>query len=413
VDTAEIIAVGNELLAGTMGENNCVYLSRRLSELGYNVSRAAVLPDDWRVVADEVRRACRRSNLVITTGGLGPTTDDVTRKAVFTAMGCSVIFNKEVMKNIIEKFRSIGKKMPVHYRALAKLPEGAEIYLNPVGAAPGIGITGEDFKIILLPGVPAEMRRMFESKVLPSLNAPGGPGITRIRLFGLSETEVEDRVKNIVDLKVLEALSIISSPLGVDIYIPAGVVGEGEIELIEVSLQDYIYTVGDSEMEEEVVKLLEDSDSKLVTAESVTGGLLASRIISIPGASKVYSEGSIVYSNKAKVTRLGVNVKTIKSFGTVSTEVCVEMAEGARNTSGADYSLATTGIAGPEGGTDEKPVGLCYVALGADGVSYCKKMILPGDRNMIRFYVSTAALDMLRLKLLGIKERLISFKHDS
>ncbi len=407
------MAVGSELLRGMVPENNCIYLSTRLTELGYRVARETIIPDETEVIGDEIAMAISRSGLIVITGGLGPTEDDVTRKAVFRALNCTLRLREGVLQNIREKFSSRGREMPSQYRELARLPEDARIYSNPVGAAPGIEIKRRGSTIIMLPGVPAEMRKMFQQEVAPFLEAPGSPAFSRIRLFGLSETEVEDRLRAVTGGETLGKVSIISSTSGIDLYLPPGELEESGMNMVGEIFHSYIYAGGERKMEEVVVELLKQNNAVLTTAESVTGGMLASRIISVPGASDIYHRGSIVYSNRAKMQILGVKEETLKKFGAVSGETCREMARGGRSVTGADYTLATTGIAGPSGGTAEKPVGLCYIGLATEDNIYYNSLVLPGDRNMIRRYVSTAALDMLRLSLLNMGDRLISFKQNS
>ena len=405
----EIVAIGDEVLRGEIRENNAQYISRALIRAGLEPERIVVLPDDMDILVREFKEAAARGGAIIVTGGLGPTVDDITKEAVIRALGAETEFHREIVDAVAVRLRGRGREMPEGYKDQGRIPVGAEVLPNPVGLAIGLRIPGKGFEIYLLPGVPAEMKPMFEKSVLPRLGAPGEDALVRLRTFGLMETQVEDMLRTVLPPEMLEKVSLISSPKGVDTYLPREAAGAGMISAAGKALGTHLYARGDASLEETVVKLLIEKKLTLSTAESVTGGLLASTIISVPGASDTFREGFVTYANEAKSARLGVSSQTLGEFGAVSAEVCAEMGAGARRASSVDCALATTGIAGPTGATPGKPIGLCFVGLATAGGLYVRKLQLMGDRDMVRLRSAYFALDMLRLSLIGERERLQSF----
>jgi nicotinamide-nucleotide amidase len=369
----EIITIGDEVLRGETTENNTVWLSMALTAAGLTPSRGTALPDDMDIIRDELSAAAARSETVIVTGGLGPTVDDVTRQAAIDAFGGEVEIHDEIVAGIEERFRELGFEMPAGYRDLARVPAGTELLDNVVGAAPGLALKVGGCRIFMLPGVPAEMKEIFERFVLPQLSS-GADG--------------------------LERLSIISSPSGISVYLPAGI-DAGIAARAADSLGDNLFGEGRDRLEEVVVGMLRERGMTLATAESLSGGMLASMIVSVPGASEVFLEGHVTYSNGSKIRILGVGDRSIATAGAVSEEVCRQMAEGARRISGADVALSTTGIAGPGGATPGKPVGLCWMGLAHAGGTECRKRKMAGDRGMIRLRTACICLDMLRRRLSG------------
>lgn len=405
----EVIAVGTEVLMGEVPENNTGFLARSLTTVGLRPARITVLPDELSVIAAELERAFVRSGTVIVTGGLGPTMDDVTKEAAISVLGGNTECRPEITEIIRRRFRELGVEMPRAYETQAVVPEGAEILPNPVGAAVGLRVVREGFELFLLPGVPAEMSEMFNAGVLPTIAA--GPGSLRrcIRTFGLSETDVEEKMGSVFGTDLREGFSLISGPSGVDIYIPPYASEEGGFARLVNELGSYVYAVQAVGLEEIVLELLKREEKTLSTAESVTGGLLAATIVSVPGASESYLEGFTTYSDGSKVDRLGVDAGVIETAGAVSREVCLQMADGARRVAGSDFAVSTTGIAGPAGGSPDKPVGLCFVGLAAPDLLYCRKLLVGGGRERIRLRVTHAALDQLRLLLCGCSDRLEPF----
>ena len=416
----EIITIGDEVLRGETQENNGVWISRALIHAGLEPWKITALPDEMDILVAEFREAAGRSETIIVTGGLGPTVDDLTKEALIRALGVGTEIREGIVEGIAAWFKERGREMPAGYRDQERVPIGAEIIENPVGLAVGLRVragggggagagtgAGEFF---LLPGVPAEMQAMFSGSVLPALGAPGIDVSIRMRTFGLMETQVEDALRRVLPEDVLKTISIISSPRGVDFYIPREPDGAAHAEKAARELGNKIFDEGNARLEAVVVGLLVARRVTVATAESVTGGLIASALVSVPGASDTFREGFVTYSNEAKMTRLGVARATLEAHGAVSEEMCREMAEGARAAAGTDYALSTTGIAGPTGAVPGKQVGLCFVGLAGPEGTAVRKFQFPGDREMVRLRTAYFAIDMLRLALIGEKARLEPFR---
>lgn len=395
----EIITVGDEVLRGATTENNTVWLSIALTATGIPPSRHTSLPDNIVTIRDELSAAAARSDVVIVTGGLGPTLDDVTRQSAIDAFGGEVEIREEIITKIEKRFEELEFTMPEGYRDLARIPAGSEVLDNIVGAAPGLALEAGQCRVFLLPGVPGEMKEMFGRLILPRLSAGDEDRRKVLRVTGQMETTVEDRISPLLGPEQLELLSIISSPSGISVYLPAGIDAATTVKIRE-SLGDDLFGEGNDTLEEVVVGMLRESGLTLVTAESLTGGMLASMIVSVPGASETFLEGYVTYSNESKTRILGVEAGVIEASGAVSEEVCGQMAEGARRISGADVSLSTTGIAGPGGATRDKPVGLVWMGLSHGGLTECRMRKMGGGRGMVRLRTACICLDMLRRRLL-------------
>jgi nicotinamide-nucleotide amidase len=409
----EIITIGDEVLRGETEENNGVWLSRALIHAGLEPWKITVLPDDMDILITEFREAAGRSETIVVTGGLGPTVDDLTKEALIRALGGLIEIKAGVVEGIAAWFKGRGREMPAGYGDQERVPVGAKIIENSVGLALGLrvrggggaGVRGDASagggEFFLLPGVPAEMRAMFNASVLPALGAPGIDAAIRLRTFGLLETQVEDALRKVLPEEVLKTISIISSPRGVDFYVPREPDGAANAEKAARELGSHIFVEGNARLEAVVVGLLVARRVTVATAESVTGGLIAATLISVPGSSDTFREGFVTYSNEAKMTRLGVARATLEAHGAVSEEACREMAEGARAAAGTDYALSTTGIAGPTGAVAGKQVGLCFVGLAGPEGTFVRKFQFPGDREMVRLRTAYFAIDMLRLALTG------------
>jgi nicotinamide-nucleotide amidase len=418
----EIITIGDEVLRGETQENNGVWLSRALIHAGLDPWRVTVLADDMEVLAAEFRDAAARSGTVVVTGGLGPTVDDITKEALIRALGAKTEFREEIVTGIAERLVARGRTMIEGYRDQGRVPVGCTVIENPVGLAVGLRVRARggagagpvsdarSCEFFLLPGVPAEMHAMFSASVLPALGAPGIDSHVRIRTFGLIETELEDALRTAVPPDVLKTIAIISSPKGVDFYVPREPDGVRHASNAARELGSYVYAEGNERLEGMVVGLLVARRMTAATAESVTGGLIASTLISVPGASDAFREGFVTYSNESKMVRLGVKRETLEAHGAVSEETCREMAEGARAATGAAYALSTTGIAGPTGAVPGKPVGLCFIGLAGPAGAYVRRFELIGDREMVRLRAAYFAIDMLRLALVGETGRLEPFR---
>ncbi|MBN1885197.1 MAG: nicotinamide-nucleotide amidohydrolase family protein [Candidatus Krumholzibacteriota bacterium] len=394
----ELIAVGGELLSGRVADTNTAHIARKLGALGLEPEQITVLPDDVAAVTAFLRGAIRRGGVVIVTGGLGSTGDDVTRAAAVAALGGRTETLPEALEAIRLRFASFGRKMPPGYGAMATVPAGALLIPNTVGAAPGLDVAGKGFRLFLLPGPPAEMRPMFRSCVEPALAGLAGPPRTVLRTAGISESALEDRLAAALG-RLPGELGVISGERGVDLYLPAG---NAELEAsIRGLLGDLLYAEGETRLEETIVAALVGRGETLAVAESLTGGLVASAIVSVPGASACFLEGFVTYGDEAKQARLGVRPETIAAHGAVSRPTALEMAAGACRTAGADRAIATTGIAGPTGARLGKPVGLVFVAVDGPSGTRCRRLRFSGDRDLVRRRACAAALDLLRLDLAG------------
>jgi nicotinamide-nucleotide amidase len=411
----EIITIGDEVLRGETQENNGVWLSRALIHAGLDPWKITALPDDMDILVEEFRGAAARSERVIVTGGLGPTVDDLTKEALIRALGAKTEFRAEIVAGVEERLASRGRAMIEGYRDQGRVPAGCGIIDNPLGLAVGIrmraakrggtgigsGADAGSCEFFLLPGVPAEMHAMFEASVRPALGAPGIDSHIRMRTFGLIETEVEDALRRVLPPEVLKTIAIISSPKGIDFYVPREPDGVLHASNAARELGSCVYAEGNERLEAVVVGLLVGRRMTVATAESVTGGLVASTLVSVPGASDAFREGFVTYSNESKIARLGVRRETVEARGAVSEEVCREMAEGARRAAGADFALSTTGIAGPTGAVPGKPVGQCFIGLaGSDGTDV-RRFEFIGGREIVRVRAAFNAIDMLRLALTG------------
>ncbi len=409
---AEILAVGTELLMGQIANTNAQYLSRRLADLGIKVYYHSVVGDNPGRLKESLKLALDRSDIVITTGGLGPTQDDLTKETIAEAMGKKLVLNQESYERIKHFFERLNRKMADNNAKQAYLPEGSTVIPNPNGTAPGCIIASEGKTIIMLPGPPKEMIPMFEGTVFPYFETKTGQVIASrmLKVFGIGESEM---VMRIIDLIQGQANPTIAPYVGlgeVIIRVTAGCRNRCEAEeLLEPVIQrirerlgDFVYATNGENMEDVVVKLLLDRKSTLSTAESCTGGLLASKLVSVPGVSQVFNRGFVTYSNEAKIEELGVSPETLEQYGAVSPETAEEMVRGLAKRAGTNAAISVTGVAGPDGGTAEKPVGLVYVSAILDGRVETRKLNLIGDRERIRNVSCLNALDLLRRMLLGI-----------
>jgi nicotinamide-nucleotide amidase len=396
---AEIIVVGSEIVQGRCSEVNSGHISRELAAIGLEPARITILPDDRPVIASEIALAMGRSDIVIVTGGLGSTMDDLTRRAAIDALGGETETRDDITSALEARYRAFGREPPEGYGDHSVVPRGAQPLENRVGTAFGLRVMREGRELFLLPGVPSEMKEMLRASVLPSLAGRGEGAALLLRTSGLTEVEVEERLRSVLEADRLEAVSIVSGISGVDCYLRPGA-WDDRIKKVLVDLfGTTLYSTGPESLEEVCLGALGRRRSTISTAESVTGGLIASRIVDVPGASAFFLEGFITYSDRSKVDRLGVTAGALERHGAVSSEVCAEMAEGVRERTGSDIGLSTTGIAGPDGATEEKPVGLCFIGLSDGRVTYCTRRVFPGDRNTIRSRAASAALDLLRLAL--------------
>jgi nicotinamide-nucleotide amidase len=407
----EILAVGTELLTPFFQDTNSLFLTDGLNALGLRVSFKTVVGDEEEDLLRAVRTAMVRSRLILVMGGLGPTEDDRTRETIAKALGRKLVFRKELLKGIRERFRRRGLAMPPSNLKQCRVIEGAEVLDNPQGTAPGLWIETSRHRIALLPGPPRELRPMFERHVLPRLSALGR-GLTArhvLKLTGLGESGMETRIRDIyravpkgITVTTLAApgdLSIHLTYQGPGPEPAAEALLEGLERKMRRRLSPWIYSSAGESLEEVVGRLLIERGKTLACAESCTGGLIGHRLTEVPGSSDYFLESAVVYSNRAKIRRLGVPASVISRHGAVSAAVAKAMAVGVRKACRADFGLATTGIAGPGGGTPRKPVGLVYIALAWDGGTSVHRRGFFGGRSQVKFQASQAALDILRKAL--------------
>jgi len=409
--SAEIIAIGSELLSPNRTDTNSLWLTDQLNRIGIDVKLKTIVGDDDARLEEVVKDAVRRSRVVIATGGLGPTEDDITRKIVARALGRRLSLDEKVLNEIRTKFQKFGMNMPERNSRQAMVIDGAEVLANPNGSAPGLYLEQRDCAIALLPGPPREMKPMFENDVKPRLEEIAGDVrfATRVmRVTGMGESAVDEKISAIYTQFDNPQTTILFNSSEVEIHLRANGRTEADAESLldhlslklEQALGNSVFSFRGETMEEVVGRRLAMTEFTLAVAESCTGGLIAQRLTSVPGSSKYFIEGVVTYSNESKTRLLGVDKKLIKEFGAVSQQVARDMARGVRHKAKTDFGLAVTGIAGPAGGTDDKPVGLVYIALADDAHTEHKKLTFPGDRELIRWRASQAALDMLRRRLI-------------
>ncbi len=408
----EIVAVGSELLSPDFVDTNSLFLTRQLNELGLQVAYKTVVGDDDEDLAACFRTAVRRSDLIFTTGGLGPTRDDLTRETLASALGRRLVFQEPLWRKIQERFARRGLKIAEVNRKQAFLIEGAEALENPHGTAPGIWMEAGGRIFALLPGPPRELEPMVLKHVLPRLaKIRKGYQVRKVlKVTGLSESETEAIISDLYPPKEDFQMTVLSAPGQIEIHCTAlsslsAPDAEAKLaapvkELLD-RLGTYVFSTTGEELEEVVGRLLRQSGRTLAVAESCTGGLLGDRITNVPGSSAYFLEGIQAYSNGAKIRRLDVPPHLLEKYGAVSAEAAACMADGIRAGARADYALAITGIAGPSGGSPEKPVGLVYVAIAGPEGTQTEKNLFLGDRLTIKRRSSQKALDMLRLSLEG------------
>ncbi|MCJ7646586.1 competence/damage-inducible protein A [bacterium] len=424
----ELISVGTEPLKGKINTDTA-YLGEKLDNIGLTIERETTVGDDREKIESVLREVLNRADIIITTGGLGPTFDDLTREVMAKVLKKKLVFDREVMHEIAAHFAKRELEMPKENERQAYIIEGARVIPNKVGTAPGMVVekrSKADSKsktqrvsVIMLPGPPREMRPMVEEVVLPYLKEKYERRILKkcvLHICGLTESSAYEKIKEVVEIERrmeggILRFSILAHLATIDVEIS----GEGENELLvdemlhkarqEIydCLGDYIYGQDEDTLESVVGGLLLRKRLTLAVAESCTGGLLGDRITDVAGSSVYFKEGIVAYSNEAKVRILGVREETLNGFGAVSRETALEMARRVQGISGADIGLATTGIAGPTGGTPEKPAGLVYIALvwAGRGVEICNEFRFIGQRREIKESTVASALDILRRALMG------------
>lgn len=410
---AAILAVGSELLDPLRKETNAFYITRRLLEVGVEVVTRAVVADDRDALVSAFRAAIAPCDLVIATGGLGPTEDDLTREAAAAALGRSLSRNETLLEELKARFARYGRVMaPVNERQ-ADLIEGAVALKNRRGTAPGQRIEEAGSLIFLLPGPPVEMEPMFEEHVLPAARMKGGEWVllTRVlKIASMAESDVEQAVAAVYREFTNPRTTILGSPGQVELHLTATgqsqTEAEGRISELASRLAEClpgrIFSEDGRELHEIVAALLTERGLTLALAESCTAGMVSARLTEVPGASAFLERGYVVYSNRAKEDLLSIDPRLLEEAGAVSEETAQAMAKAAREAAGTDIGLAITGIAGPSGGSEAKPVGLVFIALSGVLGDRVKRVHFPGERQRVRHQACQAALEMLRRGLLGV-----------
>jgi len=409
--SAEIIAIGSELLTPARSDTNSLWLTEKLNDIGIEVMLKTVVGDDEARLEEAIRDAVKRSDIVITTGGLGPTEDDITRQASAKAIGRGLEYHVELEIELRERFLRWGREMPEINKRQAYVIEGAEILRNPHGSASGMYLEIERARVAILPGPPREMRPMFEDFVFDRLKAVAGDLVVCrrvLKISGMGESAVDEAIAPIYVTYPVVQTSILFNKSEVEVHLLAKSKNQTEangllaelVEKIVGKLGVAVFSVQGESMEMVVGNLLAARGKTLSVAESCTGGLVGARLTDVAGSSAYFIEGVVAYSNDAKMRTLGVSDATLSEFGAVSEETASAMAIGMRDRAKTDYAVSVTGIAGPDGGSPEKPVGTVYIGYSDSSTTKTLKLVLPGDRELIRWRSSQAALDYLRRQLL-------------
>jgi nicotinamide-nucleotide amidase len=412
IRNAEVIAIGSELLSATRSDTNSLYLTERLNSIGIEVQLKTIVGDNETLLEQVVKEALKRSDLVIATGGLGPTEDDVTKKVFARVLKKQMVLDDRILERIQARFRGRGLEMPANNARQALVPVDARILENAAGTAPGLWMENDGCSVILLPGPPVELKRMFEEVCMPRLTELSGGARLFTQVFkvtGLTESKVDEMIAPLYTQYKNPTTTILAcSPGEIQIHLTARGKSEEEAkrivtelaDKIEYVLGDFIFSRGEESLEQIVGYYLLMQQMTLAVAESCTGGLISQRITSVPGSSSYFVCGVTCYSNQSKIELVGVPPLLIEAHGAVSPEVAKALAERVRSKTGTTMGVGVTGIAGPAGGSIDKPVGLVHIALSLGTTTEHQEHRFGGDRDRIRFWASQAALDMIRRKLL-------------
>jgi nicotinamide-nucleotide amidase len=408
---AEIIAIGSELLTPYRTDTNSLWLTERLNSIGIDVQLKTIVGDDEDCMEEAIAHALQRSDVIISTGGLGPTEDDITRKVFARVTGRQLKLDYDILENLRRRMESRGFKMTPNNERQALVPRGATVLPNPNGSAPGLRLDQEGKLIVLLPGPPRENRPMFDNFIFPELEKLSrGVRIAKrlLKVVGLGESAMDDMIAPIYKeyRDITTTVLFTDSEIEVHLIAAADSVERAQdridelAEKLEDKLDKYCYSSRGETLEEVIGNRLRRRGYTLATAESCTGGLVAERITQTPGASN-YFVGSIVsYTNEIKQRLLDVPAEMLEKHGAVSGEVAEAMAKGVKEQTGATIGVSVTGIAGPDGGTEANPVGTIYIGLADDLGTSNRRIILPGNRELIRWRASSAALEMVRRRYL-------------
>ncbi len=417
--TLEILTIGDEILSGNIVDTNTAYLSDKLWLNGFEVNYHSAVRDDEEKIREALLLAASRSQTIIVTGGLGPTADDFTIEVAAKTFGKKLVVDEKALKQLNNLFKQWGRPLKENNKKQAMVPQGAHTYMNRVGTAPGVGLTYKGAQLYFLPGVPKEMKQIFEDFILPEIISSRKEKVffesLFLKCFGSAESDLDYALKSLY----VNRTEIENARIGFRAHFPeifikisawhkkaneAKKILKDVEQKIRNEVGQYVYGQGEDTLESVVGSLLSQSKKTIALAESCTGGLVCHRLTNIPGASTYLKNGVVCYSNESKISVLGVSADTLKKKGSVSSECALEMAHGIRRISKTDYGLAITGIAGPDGGTPSKPVGTVHVALVGGQKDWEKKFFFPRNREWFKLLVSSIALDKLRKELLGDNE---------
>ncbi len=410
---AEIVNVGDEILLGQIVNTNATFLSKALVSAGIEPKWITVLADDREAILNGLKIALKRADVVVVTGGLGPTHDDLTKYAAAEFFQSPLKINPDIYEGLKRRFEERGRPMPEVNRNQAEVPTKATILSNPIGTAPGLLFEKDGKLCFILPGVPREMERMTRESVLPILARRFEKKRTclrfkTLRTTGIFESKLMEVLGDVQKIEQVAKVAFLPHFYGVDVRLTVKSNSDSECEerlkkaeaLVRARVERYIYGVDEDTLEQKVAELLFQTKQTVAVAESCTGGLLSHKLTNVPGSSDYFDRAVISYSNRSKIENLGVSPHTLEQFGAVSEETAREMAEGVRKMAGTNWGLSTTGIAGPGGGTAEKPVGLVYIGLSGEEESTVRRFIFTTDRLANKERAAYAALEILRRRLL-------------
>ena len=411
---AEIITVGTEILLGDILNTNCRYLSRELAAMGIEMYYQITVGDNEERLLKTLDESLNRSDIVICTGGLGPTEDDITKEVCAKYFGYELELHKPSLDAMIERFKHMNRVPTKNNEKQAYFPKEAYILKNDNGTAPGCIMEKEGKMIVVLPGPPKEMESMFENYVKPYLSKLTDDVIESevLRIIGVGESKVENDILDIIDSQTNPTIATYAKGYECTLRITAKAKSVEEAKELIKPMSDEmkrrfgqsLYATGETSIEEVVSKMLVENNLKIAVAESCTGGMVSASLINYPGISSVFMEGCVTYSNEAKMKSLGVKKETLDVYGAVSDKCAKEMASGVAARYNTNVGIATTGIAGPGGGTDEKPVGLVYFGIYINGKVITKKYVFNGDRQGVRERATRTILNDLRLELLNMEK---------
>lgn len=401
-----ILSVGTEILFGQIVNTNTVYLSQQMNMLGFDVMYHYTVGDNPKRVEEMIDLAFQDCDLILTTGGLGPTQDDLTKEVACKALDDELVMMDDVLEEIEKYFQTLGREMTENNKKQAIMPSRATVFHNDAGTAPGFALEKDGKYIVCMPGPPREMTRMFQKSVVPFLQrmSQGSLYYRQIRFFGIGESMLETKLMDLIDNQTDPTLATYAKEGECSLRIASKRDSEEEakqavdemLEQVKERVGHYIYSCDNEELAQVVACKLMDKGLSLSSAESCTGGMFASTMTDIPGISQCFDRGLVTYSNQAKMEELGVRAETLEKFGAVSEETALEMVEGLQRVSSSDVCISVTGIAGPGGGTEEKPVGLVYIGFAYGDKKLCKKIQMRNvNRNWNRHYALLCMLNVI------------------